>query len=65
MEYLEEVKNPGKDDGNCALCSTKGLTEENRCFGCGYLVCDLHPSHCCGQHLVVEHDDEEEEEEEE
>ena len=58
--YLEERKNPGLDDGNCALCGTKGLTEEDRCAGCGYLICDSHFGDPCGQHLVVEHDDEDE-----
>jgi hypothetical protein len=57
-EYLEEPRNPGLDDGKCALCE-KAVTEDARCYGCGYLVCEDHPGDPCGQHLVAEHDDEE------
>lgn len=56
-KYLEEPRNPGKDDGRCALCETPELTEDSRCFGCGYLICDDHPGDPCGVHLVVDHDD--------
>ncbi len=59
-EYLEKPRNPGLDDGNCALCSTKGLTEENRCSGCGYLVCDSHFGDPWGKHFVVAHDEDDE-----
>ena len=57
-KYLEEPRNPGLDDGKCALCKKPGLTEDDRCGGCGYLVCGDHVSYPWGQHLVVEHDDE-------
>jgi len=61
-EYLEEPKNPGLDDGKCALCKVdKGLTDEDRCHGCGYLICDAHFGDPWGKHLVVAHDDEAEE----
>lgn len=58
-EYLETVRNPGKDDGKCALCETPGLDEDHRCYGCGYLVCgDCDKAEPEGQHLVVDHDEE-------
>ena len=56
-DYLEEPRNPGKDDGRCALCETTGLTEEDRCHGCGYLICDAHFGDPWGKHLVVAHDE--------
>jgi hypothetical protein len=66
VKYLEEPRNPGVDDGLCALCSKvlespDSVEEEFRCHGCGYLVC----SSCCissptGPHLVVEHQEDEE-----
>lgn len=60
-EYMEEPRNPGVDDGHCGVCKKdKGLTEEDRCHGCGYLICDAHFGDPWGQHLVVQHDDEEE-----
>lgn len=60
-EYLESVRNPGKDDGCCALCTRPGLDEEQRCFGCGYLVCeDCDITQPEGLHFVVEHGDEDE-----
>ncbi len=58
-DYLEEPRNPGLDDGKCALCGKPGMAEGDRCYGCGYLICDDHPGDPWGQHLVVEHDDEE------
>lgn len=58
-KYLEEPKNPGLDDGCCALCGVEGLDEDSRCSGCGYLVCDDHPGDPCGPHFVIDHDDEE------
>ena len=57
-EYQEEPHNPGKDDGRCALCQKTGLTEEYRCHGCGYLVCDDCDENApFGSHLVVEHNE--------
>lgn len=56
-KYLEEPRNPGKDDGRCALCGIQGLTEEDRCHGCGYLICDEHVGDPWGKHLVVQHDE--------
>jgi len=58
-QYLEEPSNPGLDDGCCALCKKPGLTEEDRCMGCGYLVCeDCDENSPWGQHLVIEHNEE-------
>jgi hypothetical protein len=58
-EYQEEPCNPGKDDGRCALCKKPGLTEESRCMGCGYLICeDCDVNSPWGSHLVVEHQEE-------
>lgn len=60
-----ELRNPGFDDGRCALCRERVLDpEEHRCHGCGYIVCvycdETHPM---GKHDVIEHkelsDDEE------
>jgi hypothetical protein len=60
-DYLEEPRNPGKDDGRCALCGQPGLTEDDRCYGCGYLVCcDCFKHDPWGVHLVVQHTDGEE-----
>ena len=58
-DFQEEPRNPGKDDGRCALCDATGLDESNRCAGCGYLVCDAHDGDPWGSHLVVAHDDDE------
>lgn len=60
MKHLEEPKNPGKDDGKCANaygCKSKGLTEDDRCFGCGYTVCEDCNTNLSlmGPHLVVQH----------
>ena len=61
IEYLEEPQNPGLDDGRCALCKRPGLDEDDRCRGCGYLVCEeCDVSSPWGQHLVVEHSNESE-----
>jgi len=57
-DYLEEPRNPGKDDGRCSLCKKPGLTEEYRCAGCGYLVCDeCDVTGVMGQHFVGEHEE--------
>ena len=55
--FLEEPKNPGLDDGQCALCKTQGLTEDDRCFGCGYLICEDHTGDPTGAHFVIDHDE--------
>lgn len=54
--YKEEPKNPGFDDGKCALCK-KDVSEDDRCFGCGYLVCESCNINydLMGPHLVVQH----------
>jgi len=57
-EYMEEPRNPGLDDGRCALCKKPGLDEDSRCFGCGYLICEDHYGDPDGKHLVVDHDEE-------
>jgi len=62
-DYIEEPTNPGLDDGKCALCLKPGLTEEDRCYGCGYTICEDCNVNAglMGPHLVAEHQDEEEE----
>lgn len=60
-EFLEPPKNPGWDDGLCALCEKAGLTEDARCYGCGYLVCEDHCGDPWGKHYVIQHDEDEEE----
>jgi hypothetical protein len=58
-DYYEEPRNPGKDDGKCALCEKPGLGEEQRCFGCGYLICeDCDVYGPMGKHYVIEHNEE-------
>lgn len=61
--YLEEPCNPGLDDGKCALCLKEGLGEDDRCHGCGYLICEDCNVNVglMGPHLVVEHQDWEDE----
>jgi hypothetical protein len=60
-EFLEEPRNPGLDDGKCALCKAPDQPEENRCHGCGYLICaNHHGDPPFGAHLVVKHDEEDE-----
>ncbi len=55
--YLETPRNPGADDGKCALCEKSGMTEDHRCFGCGYLICeDCDAESPTGQHYVIDHE---------
>jgi hypothetical protein len=67
-KFLEEPKNPGLDDGQCAnveKCGSKKLDEDARCFGCGYLIC-VGCSECdtpWGAHLVIQHWEENEDDE--
>lgn len=62
IKYKETPKNPGVDDGKCALCETRILEEEwedSFCHGCGYHICeDCGGDAPMGVHLVVEHQDE-------
>jgi hypothetical protein len=56
-EMMEVPINPGVDDGLCALCKEPGQDEDQRCHGCGYLVCDdCDVSSPMGPHLVVDHE---------
>lgn len=61
MKLLEQPANPGLDDGKCALCKRGGLTEDDRCYGCGYTVCNECSVNISlmGPHLVVDHGEEE------
>jgi len=65
MRLLEEPRNPGVNDGKCALCK-RGIDPEKwddlACAGCGYHVCEecsVNQNMPFGPHYVVAHQDDE------